>query len=160
MSWRWAWRGCIDPPGDLWTLSGCALEQLPWPVAWAGGGRGWRPSLEPAAENSRWWSSCSACHAPSRLVGLLAGSAALWPLQACLPAGSLPCPSSSSQPSRLVPCRLCSDTTFPGAPAAFCPPSPASHFHPTSAQAGFSGSSGNKSQVKVKCWPLFCLPLL
>lgn len=151
--WRWGWRGCVDPPGDLWTLSGCALEQLPWPMAWAGGGRGWRPSLESAAENSCWWNSCFACHAPSRLVGLLAGSAALWLLQACFPAGSLPCSSSSSQPSRLTP-----PSQVLRRPSVH--PNPRLNFHPTSAQAGFSGSSGNKSQVKVKCWPLFCLPLL
>ena len=113
---------CISPPsaflskmasgevevgggGDVEThlVTSGALEQLPWPITWAGGGRGWRPSLESAAENSCWWNSCFACHAPSRLVGLLAGSAALWLLQACFPAGSLPCPSFSSQPSRLTP---------------------------------------------------------
>ena len=39
--WRWGWRGCVDPPGDLWTLSAVPWSSCPGPspgLEVAGGG--------------------------------------------------------------------------------------------------------------------------
>lgn len=113
-------------------------SSCPGPSPGPGMAEGRRSCVGSAAEHFRWSSSCFPCHALSCLVVPLAGCASLWLLQVCFPSGSLPYPSSSSRPSGLVPCSLCSGITSPltGHSVALNPLHPtcicslSSHIHP------------------------------